>query len=74
MPEAPKPPSREVLLTFSAEQLVTLLLQSWQAIELAANNMAALGKMLAQTTARYDEAKSKLDSQEAELIVLRNRP
>jgi hypothetical protein len=67
-------PTREQLLTMSKEQLAASLLLAMQAQQLTTQNMTAMTDLLVEANARLAEITDKLASQEAELIMLRNRP
>lgn len=77
MPSTPAPApiiTKEQLEKLTKEQLITLLVQALEGQAMATRNMKSLNDMLATADLKIRELEDQKKTQEAELIVLRNRP
>lgn len=73
-PEHGAPIDRATLLEASKDHLVELLLVSLSTQAQCTANMQEMQRLLAEALNRVKTLEDQLASQEAELIVLRNRP
>jgi hypothetical protein len=73
---APTAPTltKEQLLTMEKEDLVDCVLMAMQAQSLFTSNLKKVVDLLEQKNNEVNELKSRVEQQEAELTVLRNKP
>lgn len=76
IPPPPDPPAitEAQMLLMSKEQLATALKLAFDIQRVTTKNMAQLMELLKKANERIEAQDSKLASQEAEIIALRNRP
>ena len=74
MPEPTPVLTKEQLQTCSKEELIELLLLALQTQESTTRNMVTMNDLISQADAKIRELTDQTKTQEAELILLRNRP